>query len=98
MTQVGWIFSKKSSSNSVVEYLGTLSSNQMDTLTTVCDTFLPSIHPNSYEEGNIHDDSFIEFLQTSASMNGTPQHVRFLYILVINFLEFEFYEYEDSDI
>lgn len=65
----------------------TLSSNQLDSLTSICDTFLPSIHDaNSYdhhhhqEDNNIDEDSFINFLQTSASMNGTPQHVSIIYI------------------
>ncbi|KAL3361618.1 hypothetical protein AABB24_014471 [Solanum stoloniferum] len=62
----------------------TLSSNQLDSLTFICDTFLPSIHDaNSYdhhhqEDNNIDDDSFINFLQTSASMNGTPQHMAWM--------------------
>ncbi|XP_055822188.1 long-chain-alcohol oxidase FAO4A-like [Solanum dulcamara] len=58
---------------------GTLSSNQLDSLTSICDAFLPSIHHiNSYEEGNIDDDSFIKFLQTSASMNETPLHMAWM--------------------
>ncbi|XP_055819393.1 long-chain-alcohol oxidase FAO4A-like [Solanum dulcamara] len=58
---------------------GTLSSYQLESLTSICDTFLPSIHHvNSYEEGNIDDDSFIKFLQTSASMNGTPQQIAWM--------------------
>lgn len=83
MTQNCCFLSK--SSRSVIEYLGALSSNQLDSLTTLCDTFVPSIHDaNSYghqDQGNIDDDdSYTKFLQTSASMNGTPQHVRFCYI------------------
>ncbi|XP_059288843.1 long-chain-alcohol oxidase FAO4A-like [Lycium ferocissimum] len=86
ITQNGCIFSKSSGAvvpepeRNVVQ-LNTLSSRQMDSLTALCDTFLPSIHPNSYghhhQEANI-DDSFIKFLQTSASMNGTPQHIAWM--------------------
>ncbi|MCD7459925.1 hypothetical protein HAX54_042340, partial [Datura stramonium] len=88
MTQNGCIFLKSSSDGVIpeaeksVEYLGTLSSNQLDSLTALCDTFLPSIHPNSYghrqEKANIDDDSFTEFFHTSASMNGTPQHIAWM--------------------
>ncbi|KAM3397391.1 long-chain-alcohol oxidase FAO4A [Capsicum galapagoense] len=63
--------------------LGTLSSNQMESLTALCDTFLPSIHLNSYgdhhhQEANNINDSFTKFLYTSASMNGTPQHIAWM--------------------
>ncbi|KAH0741304.1 hypothetical protein KY290_034347 [Solanum tuberosum] len=82
MTQNCCFFSK--SSRSVIEYLGALSSNQLDSLTTLCDTFVPSIHDaSSYghqDQGNIDDDddSYTKFLQTSASMNGTPQHIAWM--------------------
>ncbi|KAH0648380.1 hypothetical protein KY285_033628 [Solanum tuberosum] len=81
MTQNCCFFSK--SSRSVIEYLGALSSNQLDSLTTLCDTFVPSIHDaNNYghqDQGNIDDDdSYTKFLQTSASMNGTPQHIAWM--------------------
>ncbi|KAJ8555273.1 hypothetical protein K7X08_012769 [Anisodus acutangulus] len=85
MTQNCCIFSKISSV--VVPQpeknvqLGTLSSNQLDSLTAICDTFLPSIDANNsrghHQEGNI-DDSFTKFLHTSASMNGTPQHIAWM--------------------
>ncbi|KAK4364798.1 hypothetical protein RND71_016156 [Anisodus tanguticus] len=85
MTQNCCIFSK--SSSVVVPQpeknvqLGTLSSNQLDSLTAICDTFLPSIDANNsrghHQEGNI-DDSFTKFLHTSASMNGTPQHIAWM--------------------
>ncbi|CAN4075843.1 unnamed protein product [Withania somnifera] len=56
-------------------HLGSLSFSQMDSLSAICDTFLPSIDAN-YEENM--DDSVIKFLHTSASMNGTPQHVAWM--------------------
>lgn len=63
--------------------LGTLSSNQMDSLTAICDTILPSIDANSFYHQEAIDDPFTNFLQTSASMTGTPQHVRgFFWLLV----------------
>lgn len=56
-------------------HFGSLSFSQMDSLSAICDTFLPSIDTNSLHQENM-DDSLIKFLHTSASMNGTPQHVR----------------------
>ncbi|KAL2236793.1 UNVERIFIED_CONTAM: Long-chain-alcohol oxidase FAO4A [Sesamum indicum] len=41
-----------------------LSSGQMEALTALCDTLLPSLH--------VDDDSLIQFYQTSASMAATP--------------------------
>lgn len=68
---------------------GSLSFRQMDSLSAICDTFMPSIDANSLHQENM-DDSFIKFLHTSSSMNGTPQHVRLLtfpyYILCFCFL------------
>ncbi|MCD7469531.1 hypothetical protein HAX54_008635 [Datura stramonium] len=58
-------------------HLGSLSSRQMDSLSAICDTFLPSIDANSLHQENM-DDSVIKFLHTSASMNGTPQHVAWM--------------------
>uniref|UniRef100_M1BKV3 Long-chain-alcohol oxidase n=1 Tax=Solanum tuberosum TaxID=4113 RepID=M1BKV3_SOLTU len=55
-------------------HFGSLSFSQMDSLSAICDTFLPSIDTNSLHQENM-DDSVIKFLHTSASMNGTPQHV-----------------------
>ncbi|XP_043695680.1 long-chain-alcohol oxidase FAO4A-like [Telopea speciosissima] len=47
-----------------------LSSNQMETLSSICDTFLPSINLS----GN-YDDSVHTFYKTCASMAGTHEHV-----------------------
>ncbi|XP_016447438.2 long-chain-alcohol oxidase FAO4A [Nicotiana tabacum] len=58
--------------------LGTLSSNQMDSLTAICDTILPSIDANSFYHQEAIDDPFTNFLQTSASMTGTPQHIAWM--------------------
>lgn len=55
---------------------GTLSFSQMDSLSAICDTFLPSIDANSLHYEKNMDDNVIKFLHTSASMNRTPQHVR----------------------
>ncbi|XP_055819831.1 long-chain-alcohol oxidase FAO4A-like [Solanum dulcamara] len=54
-----------------------LSFSQMDSLSAICDTFLPSIDANSLNQENM-DDSIIKFLNTSASMNGTPQHLAWM--------------------
>ncbi|XP_060179667.1 long-chain-alcohol oxidase FAO4A-like [Lycium barbarum] len=57
--------------------LGTLSFSQMHSLNAICDTFLPSIDANSLHQEDM-DDSVIKFLHTSASMNGTLQHVAWM--------------------
>ncbi|KAJ9152387.1 hypothetical protein P3X46_025956 [Hevea brasiliensis] len=54
-------------------YFNSLSSAEMDSLTALCDTFLPS--SSSSSSGNIPDDSVTRFFQFSASMAGTPQRV-----------------------
>ncbi|KAK3435199.1 hypothetical protein EUGRSUZ_D02566 [Eucalyptus grandis] len=60
-----------------VSYVNSLSPRQMETLTSLCDTFLPSIahphHPSDTEgEG---DEEVAKFYQTSASMAGTPEKI-----------------------
>ncbi|KAL0386644.1 UNVERIFIED_CONTAM: Long-chain-alcohol oxidase FAO4A, partial [Sesamum latifolium] len=44
------------------------SSSQMEALTALCDTLLPSLDVSSVDD----DDSLIQFYQTSASMAATP--------------------------
>lgn len=56
------------------EYLSKLSFREMESLTSLCDSFLPSIRCSSNE--TIDNDSVAEFFATSASMAGTPQLVR----------------------
>ncbi|OIT35127.1 long-chain-alcohol oxidase fao4a [Nicotiana attenuata] len=78
----GYIFRKGSSivvpePEKKVE-LGTLSSNQMDSLTAICDTILPSIDAKAFYKEEAIDDPFTNFLQTSASMTGTPQHIAWM--------------------
>lgn len=52
-------------------YTNTLSARQMDSLTALFDTFLPSI-----DNIDCHgDESLLQFYQTSASMARTPQHL-----------------------
>ncbi|KAI3439742.1 Long-chain-alcohol oxidase [Psidium guajava] len=57
-----------------VGYANSLSPRQMDTLTALCDTFLPSIaqprHPSG--GGGNGEEEVAKFYQTSASMAGTP--------------------------
>ncbi|XP_047257357.1 long-chain-alcohol oxidase FAO4A isoform X2 [Capsicum annuum] len=57
---------------------GTLSFSQMDSLSAICDTFLPSIDANSLHYEKNMDDNVIKFLHTSASMNRTPQHLAWM--------------------
>ncbi|KAM3379578.1 long-chain-alcohol oxidase FAO4A isoform X1 [Capsicum galapagoense] len=57
---------------------GTLSFSQMDSLSAICDTFLPSIDANSLHYEKNMDENVIKFLHTSASMNGTPQHLAWM--------------------
>lgn len=59
------------------EYLSKLSFREMESLTSLCDTFLPSIHCSSNEV--IDNGSVAEFFATSASMAGTTQRVRFFF-------------------
>jgi len=53
-------------------YVNSLSSWEMDTLTALCDTFLPSIDVSNVTT----NDSVVKFYNTSASMAGTPERVR----------------------
>ncbi|KAA8521063.1 hypothetical protein F0562_011784 [Nyssa sinensis] len=53
-------------------YLNSLSSRQMESLSALCDTFLPSINISNHD---IDDPSVATFYRTSASMAGTPQRV-----------------------
>jgi hypothetical protein len=57
-------------------YVNSLSSWEMDTLTALCDTFLPSVDVS----GVTADESVVKFFSTSASMAGTPERVRTPYI------------------
>lgn len=52
-------------------YKSSLSSREMESLTALCDTYLPSI--DAFPVKN--DESKTKFYQTSASMAGTPQHL-----------------------
>ncbi|XP_010054021.2 long-chain-alcohol oxidase FAO4A [Eucalyptus grandis] len=62
-----------------VSYVNSLSPRQMDTLTALCDTFLPSIahphHPSYTDSGGDGDcdEEVAKFYRTSASMAGTPE-------------------------
>lgn len=64
-----------------VSYVNSLSSRQMDALTALCDTFLPSIaqphHPSNNASGGDSDgdEEVAKLYQTSASMAGTPEKV-----------------------
>ncbi|XP_058103744.1 long-chain-alcohol oxidase FAO4A-like [Magnolia sinica] len=51
-------------------YTNSLTSREMESLTAICDTFLPSIE--SYCQGN---ESLHTFYRTSASMAGTPEYL-----------------------
>ena len=53
-------------------YINSLSSRQMESLTALCDTFLPPIKASN----DTIDESLSTFFRTSASMAGTPQYVR----------------------
>lgn len=57
-------------------YVNSLSSRQMESLTALCDTFLPSIDDASHITT---DPSVSKFYLTSASIAGTPQLVRNLH-------------------
>ncbi|KAK6117438.1 hypothetical protein DH2020_048822 [Rehmannia glutinosa] len=51
-----------------------ISSGEMEALSALCDTFLPSIHVS--KDHHLHQsDDVIQFYQTSASMAETPQRV-----------------------
>lgn len=52
-------------------YVNSLSSWEMDTLTALCDTFLPSVDVSDVNP----DESVVKFFSTSASMAGTPERV-----------------------
>lgn len=54
------------------DYVNSLSFRQMDSLTALCDTFLPSIDASHITT----DPPTAKFYQTSASMAGTPYLVR----------------------
>ncbi|GMH03610.1 hypothetical protein Nepgr_005449 [Nepenthes gracilis] len=57
-----------------LNYVNKLSSREMDSLTALCDTFLPSVDP--LDAGcSAADESAARFFQTSASMAGTPEHL-----------------------
>lgn len=59
-----------------VGYVNSLSPRQMDALTALCDTFLPSIAPPHYPSYTATvDEEVAKFYQTSASMAGTPEKV-----------------------
>lgn len=68
------------------KYVSNLSPPQMESLSTLCDTFLPSINLSASED---RDNSYLllqKFFQTSPSMIGTPKHVSHLYIYIFLFL------------
>ncbi|GAV63740.1 GMC_oxred_N domain-containing protein/GMC_oxred_C domain-containing protein, partial [Cephalotus follicularis] len=54
-------------------YLNSLSSREMESLTAICDTFLPSITVSDF-----NDDSVTMFYRSSASMAGTPEQLGIL--------------------
>ncbi|PKI57268.1 hypothetical protein CRG98_022365, partial [Punica granatum] len=56
-----------------VNYVNSLSARQMESLTALCDTFLPSVEPPASVSSD--DESMAEFYRTSASMAGTPELV-----------------------
>lgn len=58
------------------------SAAQMEVLTALCDTFLPSIDVSQLP---VDDLSAIKFYQTSASMAGTPQPVNIHISLFFSF-------------
>lgn len=60
------------SSSSSFHPVDSLSSRQMESLSALCDTFLPSIDVSN----DTLDDSIATFFRTSASMVGTPHRVR----------------------
>lgn len=57
--------------NYSLPYVNCLSSWEMDSLTALCDTFLPSIDVSDVTT----DDSVVKFYATCASMTGTPERV-----------------------
>ncbi|KAJ7953298.1 Long-chain-alcohol oxidase [Quillaja saponaria] len=54
-------------------YINTLSAREMKSLTSLCDTLLPSIHLNNFSDHQ--DNSVASFYRTSASMTGTPERL-----------------------
>lgn len=63
-------------------HMSSLSPHQMDSLSALCDTYLPSLHHDVVSAG---DDSVIKFFQTSASMAETPHYVRVSIKLLLSF-------------
>lgn len=57
----------------VCVYPNSLSSREMESLTALCDTFLPSLGVS--DNAATTDESFTTFYRTSASMAGTPDRV-----------------------
>ncbi|XVE65424.1 hypothetical protein DITRI_Ditri07aG0179200 [Diplodiscus trichospermus] len=55
-------------------YVNSLSSREMDSLTSICDAFLPSLHPLS-SDSHVSSPAAATFYQSSASMCATPQRV-----------------------
>ncbi|KAL0447641.1 UNVERIFIED_CONTAM: hypothetical protein Slati_1892000 [Sesamum latifolium] len=52
------------------------SSGQMEALSALCDTFLPAVDVDNYEDGRqLQPSLHPQFYQTSASMAGTQHHV-----------------------
>lgn len=58
-----------------------LTRREMEALTAVCDTLLPSVQLPADEE---YDDGLVEFYATSASMAGTPAVV--IRLSLINYI------------
>jgi long-chain-alcohol oxidase len=52
-------------------YVNSLSSWEMETLTALCDTFLPPVDVSDVTT----DEAIVKFFSTSASMAGTPERV-----------------------
>ncbi|GAB4842139.1 hypothetical protein Ancab_012097 [Ancistrocladus abbreviatus] len=60
-------------------YANKLSGREMDSLTALCDTLLPSVDPPAAPAvtagvGGCRDEDVVRFFQRSASMAGTPEH------------------------
>lgn len=58
------------------KYVNSLSSWEMDSITALCDTILPSV---DVSDNVTADDSVVKFYATSASIAGTPERVGITY-------------------
>lgn len=66
-------------------YVNSLSPRQMDSLTAICDTFLPSI---TLGPDINSDDSILKFYKTSASMARIPDQVNACIYMYVFFFSF----------